>query len=292
MKAYFLHESLKKDQTGMCREVLKSLLEHGMGDVVDVEMGSDRARTFMKQYPDVASKIRGGRGPMLVLIGDGSAKLYRGAEIFGLIKELTAMKQDAPGQTMYGFPAPGPGMPVAPNSMIQPNFQAAVYGPGGDMLAQEIDDTGIYATNFGLYNNTFESPNQMVSTRGNEYLQRRGNLPPSARPEPLPLTRCPPWRVGNRGYPCFKDGQSLARSNGMEIPLVAGPSNWKSHYFNNITIGGIYTNFGPFTSPTTFDTSVYDQVPPDTPWKRGNQEQSYRQFQEANDYHRAYLSYQ
>jgi len=275
----------------MCREVLKSLLEHGMGNVVDVEYGGQRAALFLKQYPQVASQVRGDRGPFLILVGANSAKVYRGVEIFGLIKELTAMKQNAPGQTMNMFPRPGPGMPVAPDSIVQPNFQDALYAPGGDAVARDIDGTGAYATNYGLYNNAFESPDQIVATRGNKFLERQGHLPPSARPEPLPLTRCPPWRVGNRGYPCFKDGQSLAVSDGMEVPLMAGPSNWKSHFFDNISVGGIYQNMGPFTTPNSFDTDVYDR-PFITPWKRGSQEQSQRQFQDATAYRRAYMSYQ
>jgi hypothetical protein len=181
-------------------------------------------------------------------------------------------------------------MPVAPDSIIQPQYQAGLYGEGGDEFAQLLDSTNVYATNYGAYNNTFESPSQREQTMGNKFLERRGSLPPPARPEPQPLVRCPPWRVGNRGYPCFKDGQALAVSDGMEVPLLAGPNNWKSHFFDNVTIGGIYTNLGPFTSPNSFDTEVYDH-PFVTPWKRGNQEQSQRQFGDATAYRRSYLSY-
>jgi len=290
MKAYLLHESLNKDQTGMCGAVIKSLMQHGMHDVIDVPLGHEKAALFFKQYPQVASQVRGDAGPFLVMVGPNNARVFRGAQIFKVIEQMTAVKRDAPGQTMELFPRPGPGMPVAPDSIVQPQFQGSLYGPGGDALANAVDDTEVYATNYGLYNNAFESPDQRVDTRGNKFLERQGHLPPSARPEPLPLTRCPPWRVGNRGYPCFKDGQSLAVSDGMEVPLLAGPNNWKSHFFDNATIGGIYTNFGPFTTPNSFDTDVYDR-PFVTPWKRGNQEQSQRQFSDATAYRRAYLSY-
>jgi len=290
MKGYFLHKPLNEDRSGMCQRVLNSLLEHGMGDVIDVPFDHQRAALFLKQYPKVASQIRGDAGPFLVLVGPNGSKIFRGVEIFKVIKEMTENKRDAPGQTMQMFPRPGYGMAVAPDSINQPGFQDALYGPGGDALADAIDSTDVYATNYGLYNNTFQSPDQRVDTRGNKFLERQGHLPPSARPEPLPLTRCPPWRVGNRGYPCFKDGQSLAVSDGMEVPLLAGPNNWKSHFFDNATIGGIYTNFGPFTTPNSFDTDVYDR-PFVTPWKRGNQEQSQRQFFDATAYRRAYLSY-
>lgn len=290
MKGYFLHEPLNNDQSGMCSAVINSLLEHGMNDVVDVPFDHERAKVFLKQYPQVAQKLRGSSGPYLVMIGQNGAQIFSRAQIFKAIKQMASVKRDAPGQTMQLFPRPGPGMPVSPDSIVQPKFQNTLYNQGGDQLAAAIDSTDVYATNYGLYNNTFESPDQVVDTRGNKFLERTGHLPPSARPEPLPLTRCPPWRVGNRGYPCFKDGQSLAVSDGMEVPLLAGPNNWKSHFFDNATIGGIYTNFGPFTSPNSFDTDVYDR-PFVTPWKRGNQEQSQRQFADATAYRRSYLSY-
>lgn len=283
MKAYFLHESLNKDQSGMCQQIIQSMLEHGMGDVVDLQIGSDRAVLFLKQYPAVAEYLGGKRGPHLCVIGAQGAKCYSGVDIFQAIQLLTAIKQAGPMR-------PGPGMPIAPNSVAQPMYQEMLYGPGGDAMAADIDDTGVYATNYGLYNNEFESPNQIVATRGNKFLQRHGHLPPSARPEPLPLVRCPPWRVGNRGYPCYKDGQSLAVSDGMEVPLLAGPNNWKANYFSE-SIGGIYTNFGPFTTPNSFDPDVFNH-PFVTAFKRGNQEQSQRQFGDSLSYRRSYLSFE
>ena len=282
MKAYFLHESLNKDQSGMCGAVLKSLMENGMQSTVDVPLDHPRAAEFRKAFPEVASKLKG-RGPFLVLVGPNAAKVYNGPEILKVIKQMTHAKQNS-----YSG---GPGMPVAPDSVAQPMFQDALYSSGGQGLAHAIDETGVYATNFGLDNNTFESPNQLVRTRGNPYLERTGHLPPSARPEPAPLVRCEPWRVGNRGYPCFKDGQSLAVADGMEVPLLAGPNNWKSHFFNNVTIGGIYTGFGPYTTPNSFDPDDYNH-PFLTAFKRGNQEQSQRQFGDATSYHRSYLSFE
>lgn len=289
IEAYLFHDD--KNMTEECAVVIKAIVDSGMANnVVHMPVRSQLANAFVKDHPQLRGRIPKNKPTLVTVDYDNGAKLqtYQGRQILQWIRQLAAMKDSAPGQTMDVYPRPGPGMPVASDSHVQPAFQDALRQEEG--YARVIDETDVYATNYGPYNNAFESPSAYVQTGGNKFLERRGRYPPSARPETLNDVRCPPWRRGNKGYPCYKDGQSLAVSDGSKVPLLAGPSNWKSHYFDNVTIGGIYTNFGPFTSPNPFDTDVYDR-PFVTPWKRGNQEQNQRQYADAAAYRRAFLSF-